>query len=573
MKLKGTAVSGGYAAARIFLYDHDRPDVAETYIEPGTSAAAVAEYRAGRDAARKELESTAARLEASNDDRAKIFKAQVSILCDEAIDEDICELINEEGLCPQWAVKKVFDKYANRLRSGRSTLIRERAADLEDVSARLIRCFGNGQSRGPAAFDGPVILAAYELMPSDVEALDKDSVLAIITETGGYSSHAAIIARSRGIPAVLGIPGLMGCLQGKTAAAVDACHGTVELDPDERLCAEYRLMAKEFNEERESAERFRKKECLSADGTHVDIELNIAAGTDEELYAGSYLDGIGLFRTEFLFMGRDSLPDEEEQYRIYSRVLRAYGGKPVTLRTLDIGGDKQTGCIPQPHEDNPFLGRRALRLCFDMPELFKTQIRASLRASVHGKLRLMLPMVASMDDIYLAREYIRQAEKELALRGEPFDPDYMLGIMVEIPSIAIMADSAAEEVDFASIGSNDLCQYTLAVDRLSPSVSKYYRPLDPAMLRLIKYTVDEFKKRGKSIGICGELGGEPVPAIALVGLGLRKLSMNLSSVAKIKKTISELSIAQMRSAAEDALRAKTAAEAEAAIRRHMKREE
>lgn len=567
MQLKGTAVSHGYAVGKAYLYKPYVPEIEEALIEANETQTALSAFKNARLAANTELEQIVNRLEERKDDKAKIFSAHIGILFDVAIEEDIIELICEEQYSPEWAIKKTFDKYIRIIQRGRDKTIGERADDLKDVCTRLLRCIKGIPEANLSVFDQPMILVAHDLMPSDTAGLDRNQILAILTEVGGPTSHSAIIAKSYGIPAVLGIPGLLEYVQSGALLAVDACQGTIEISPDPKCASEYEMLAENFRLEKEKTDKYKKLECRTADGVHIDINLNIANGTEEELDAASYVDGIGLFRTEFLFMGRDSLPSEDEQYEIYKNVLAAYGGKPVTLRTLDIGGDKQTDCIQQPHEENPFLGRRALRLCFDMPELFRTQIRAALRASVYGKLWLMLPMVGSMDDISLAKKYIREAEESLVAQGIPFDRDYKLGIMVEIPSIALLSDMAAQEVDFASIGSNDLCQYTLAVDRMSPSVSKYYQPFHPAVLRLIKYTVDQFTLAEKKVSICGEMGGDPYAAIILVGLGMRKLSMGIASVAKVKEMLSKISLPQTEEIAAQALYARTAADVEEIIKK------
>lgn len=562
MQLKGTAVSGGYAVGEAYLYDPYVPVVKETLIKEYEAEAAISAFKKARLKANEELEGMIERLKARDEGKAQIFAAHTRLLFDVAIEEEILELISEEQYSPGWAIKAAFDKYMRIIKKGRNKIIGERADDLKDVCTRLLRCLEGIPEAKLDDLDKPVILVAHDLVPSDTADLDREKVLAILTEVGGPTSHCAIIAKSYGIPAILGIPGLMDEVGGGALLAVDACSGTVELDPDERCVAENKRLAEEFRAEKERTDKFKTLECRTADGVPIDICINIANGTDEELAAAKFVDGIGLFRTEFLFMGRDQLPGEDEQYEIYKKVLAAYAGKPVTLRTLDIGGDKQTACIDQPHEENPFLGRRALRLCFDMPQLFKTQIRAALRASVYGELWIMLPMVGSMEEIYLAKKYIKEAEDELKQRSLPFNENYKLGIMIEIPSIALISDMAAREVDFASIGSNDLCQYTLAVDRMSPLVSKYYQPFNPAMLRLIGYTVEQFCAAGKTISICGEMGGDPCAAAILIGLGMRKLSMGISSVARVKEMISKITVSQAEKTAARALQAKTAAEAE-----------
>jgi phosphotransferase system enzyme I (PtsI) len=400
------------------------------------------------------------------------------------------------------------------------------------------------------------------LLPSDTASLDRGRVLAIITEAGGPTSHSAIIARSYGIPAVLGIEGLLATLEkSKTeSAAVDAESGEVFLNPDAELAAKFSERRKMFIKKREEALRFLGVEARTKDGVRVELGLNIGKVDDKELEGEAYTDFSGLFRTEFLFMGRDKLPGEDEQYEVYRKVLERYGERPVSLRTLDIGGDKPLSSMELPREDNPFLGNRALRLCFTHPEIFKTQLRAALRASVHGNLWLMLPMVGSIDDIRKAKKYINEVRAELTEKKIPFNKNFKTGIMIEIPAIAMIADLAAAEVDFASIGSNDLCQYLCAADRINPAVSAYYQSYHPGLFRMIGNVVAAFNKAGKPISVCGELGGDAVAAPLLIGLGLRKLSMGFASVAELKRVLAGLSLGEAEALAKKALVLQTAEE-------------
>lgn len=299
-----------------------------------------------------------------------------------------------------------------------------------------------------------------------------------------------------------------------------------------------------------------------ADGTLIPIHLNLGSVSSYELAAAACTDGVGLFRTEFLYIDQKQLPTEEEQYKIYKKLLTAYGDRPVTLRTLDIGGDKSLRCMELPEEKNPFLGNRALRLCFTMPEMFLTQLRAALRASVHGDLRIMFPMVGSLDDIRRAKGFVEQAKAQLEERGIPYKKDVKLGIMVEVPSIALIADLAAKEVDFASIGTNDLVQYAAAVDRLNPALGEYYQSFHPALFRLMGYVAESFAREGKPVSVCGEMAGDPLAAAVLVGLGVNKLSMGLPSVARIKKLLSGLTMEKARELADKARILSTSREVE-----------
>jgi phosphotransferase system enzyme I (PtsI) len=334
-----------------------------------------------------------------------------------------------------------------------------------------------------------------------------------------------------------------------------------------RSLAYYRRKREEYLSCVKMLEQYLDRPAVTKDGRRIEIGLNIGSREEDMDSRRKYVDMVGLFRTEFMYMNSDYLPTEEQQFEAYMKILITFGKKPVILRTLDIGGDKALPCLALPKEENPFLGKRALRLCFDRPELFKTQLRAALRASIYGNLWIMFPMVGSMDDLRRAKKILEEVKQELAEEKIAFSKEVKAGIMIEIPSIAIMAEKAAKEVDFASIGTNDLCQYLLAADRINPEVAGYYQSYHPALFSLIGHVAAEFHKAGKPICICGELGGDELAVPVLVGLGMDRLSMNFSSVAKIKKLLSEMTIQQMQAYAQAVTGMDTAAEAEEYLRK------
>jgi phosphotransferase system enzyme I (PtsI) len=449
-------------------------------------------------------------------------------------------------------------------------LIRERAVDFDDVRKRLIRLWHGVEESNLAALTEPVVIAAHDLLPSDTASMDRKKVLAILTEVGGSASHSAIIARSYEIPAILGIPDLMSLVRQDQIVAVDAGAGEAVLDPDSGLAEAWERRREEFLKEAAETRQFLGAPSCTACGISIDIGLNIGGADEQELAGEAYTDLVGLFRTEFLYMGRNTLPSEEEQFIVYKKILQRWGNRPVTLRTLDIGGDKTLSSMNLPKEDNPVLGNRALRLCFTYPEIFKTQLRAALRASVFGKLWLMLPMVGGIDDIRRAKACVAEARGELDAEGIEYDKHFKTGIMIEIPSIAVIADLAAKEVDFASIGTNDLCQYLTAVDRMNPQVARHYQTYHPAMFRLIGKVVEQFNRAGKPIGVCGEMGGDPLAAPVLVGLGMRKLSMGLASIARIKRVLSSLTLAKAGELAGAVVDLSTAQEVENYLKANLK---
>ena len=550
MEYKGNPVSEGIAVGKAYLYQPYVPQVTEGEIPEDQAPAAVARYEELLEGAKQELAAIRERLEKAGDgDKAKIFTAHQDILFDVAMDEEIRDKITYDFMTPEWAIHKVYEKFIKILNKAKDDLIRERVADMRDVKNRLLRIAAGVPEKNLAALGEPVIVVAHDLLPSDTATLDRKNVLALVTEIGGATSHSAIIARSYEIPALLGVDGAMENLSHGQEIAVDAVEGLLVADPSGEVKADFAKKREAFLKRREEEKKFLGVEPRMADGTLLPVHLNVGSANDQELAAEKYTDGVGLFRTEFIYMGKEQLPTEDEQYEIYKKVLTAFGDRPVTIRTLDIGGDKKLQCMELPVEENPFLGNRALRLCFSMPEVFLTQLRAALRASVHGNLWIMFPMVGSMDDIRRAKAFVQQAKDQLDAQGVPYSPDVKLGIMVEIPSIALVADLAAKEVDFASIGTNDLTQYSIAVDRMNPALGEYYQNYHPALFRLIGYVVKSFTQEGKPVSVCGEMGGDPLAAAVLVGLGMSKLSMGAASVARIKKLLSGLTMEKARTLA------------------------
>jgi len=559
MLLTGNGVSSGITLGTIHIYSNDQILPEKSLCVPGEEQIELDRYETVKRKALDELELIILAMGKNDPEKAKIFRAHEDIVNDVAINEEIPDKILNEHWNGDWAIYKIYDTFLRMVKKAPDPVIAERYADFEDVQRRLLRLWFNKNETGLSVLNKPVIVAAKELLPSDTVAMDVGNVLAIITETGGSTSHSAIIAKSYGIPAVLGIQGLLEKAKQGQTAAVNAGEGIVYLDPDAATIEDYTQKTKAWRKERETAEKFRNIDALTADKERIEIGLNIANADEKELEAAGYVDSIGLFRTEFLYMGREDLPGEEEQFLTYKKVLERFGKKPVILRTLDIGGDKTLRSLELPKEENPFLGNRALRLCFIHPELFTTQIRACLRASVYGNLWIMLPMVGSLDDIRKAKGYINNVREELEKEGKPCG-DFKIGIMIEIPSVALVAAHAAKEVDFASIGSNDLCQYLCAADRMNSAVENYYQSYHPALFRLIKETVDAFADAGKPVSICGELGSDPLAVPLLIGLGIRKFSMGAASVAQIKRVVSGLTIEKVKKLAQKTLEFATAEE-------------
>ena len=453
------------------------------------------------------------------------------------IEQEIKDAVIYDFSNLDWAIYSVFNKYCNMLSKVADEHMQERVADLKDVCLRLLRIYNNVAEKNLSTLNQPVILVAEDLFPSDTAVLNQNSILAIVTEKGGPTSHSAIIAKSYRIPALAGVRDALSKLHDGQKIIVDALKGELHTDFTPESQEKFESLKADFYEVCQESQKYLLQSCTTAGREKVSILLNIGSANDLELSAEPYTDGVGLFRSEFLYMERHALPSEEEQYKIYKKVLLAFRGKLVILRTLDIGGDKKLDCMQLPREQNPFLGNRGLRLCFSNLDIFKIQLRAALRASEHGELGIMFPMVSSLDEIQKAKEIVYQVERELKAEGQLTSPNYKLGVMIETPSIAMLADKVAQEVDFASIGTNDLCQYATAVDRMNENVSEYYQSYHPAMIRMLHYIIGQFHQLEKPISICGELGGDPLMVPALIGMGIRKLSMGVAALASVKKVV------------------------------------
>ena len=568
MRYTGTAVSAGVVIGKVYLYERFVSDVSKCPM--GTPAEEAAHYLAARDAAQGELETLCQHFtELGDNEKASIFSAHLEILSDETMDEEIQAGISGGESSGPWVIRSVYEQYASMFEQLADPIIRERAVDLRDVCARLLRCWEGLPEQNLSALPEPVIIITHDLVPSDTATLDRNNVLGIVTEIGGSTSHSAIIARSYEIPAVLGVSGIVSQLEDRQEVILDAVDGAILTGFDEEVRSAYEAKRREILRRQAHTKLYIDREPITPDGVRIAVELNIASAEPQNLEYAKYTDGVGLFRSEFLYMGRSALPTEEEQFQAYRKVLMTYGSRPVILRTLDIGGDKPLDCLDIPKEDNPFLGNRALRLCFQHPDMFRTQLRASLRASVYGNLWLMFPMVASMDDIRRAKSCLDSAKAELTAEGIPFSPDLKVGIMVEIPAIAFLADQAAREVDLASIGTNDLTQYLTAVDRGNPEVRAYYQTYHPSLFRLIGYVVRSFAAQGKPVGVCGEMGGDPLAAAVLIGLGMRQLSMGAASVASIKQMILSTSCETAKALAETVCGLSTADEVRKYLKEHI----
>lgn len=552
MKWQGKGVSEGLAMAQIHLFTPKLPEISR---QPAADAEAeVAKLEATLAAAEEELRGLyETAKEKMGEQEAEIFDAHLTILGDEySVREPIIQRIREQKQNAAAAIEDQFDELAQMFRSLGDELMAERAADAEDLKQQLLRiCLGCGR-QDLSVLPGDVIVLAEELTPSDTVRMDTAHVKGIATRLGGATAHSAIIARTLGIPAAAGIDGWQTEALNGHMAILDGADGTLTVDPTDEETACYQSRKAQADCEAQALEAFRTSPSQTKDGAALEICANIVTPQEAQQAMKYGADGVGLFRSEFLFMDRDALPTEDEQFEAYRTASQTMAGKPLIIRTLDVGGDKKLPTLELPHEDNPFLGFRAIRMTLSHPEIFRPQLRAILRAAAYGDVRVMFPMIGSMDQLREAKALLREQEQTLQAEGVPTGP-VKVGMMVEIPAAAVLAEEFAKEVDFFSIGTNDLTQYTLAVERGNAAVAHLYAPEHPAVLRLIAMTAQAAAEQHIPCGMCGEAAGDPKLAPAFVGMGVNELSMSPRRVPAVRKLLSGLTMDECRQAAEKLL--------------------
>lgn len=554
---EGCPVSRGVAAGRTLVYHPYVPQIGQREYA-ATPAERFRLCCEAIDRAREELRRLAERLDAEASPRADVMRAHYELVDDPALAEEL-ELASET-MQPDVAIHTVCLRFADMLCSVDDPCIRERAADYADISRRLIRVLEGAAEVSLSSLSEPCIIVADELLPSDTVAIDRKNVLGILTVKGAETSHMAIIARDYGIPAISGLQDIDIRVETGDMLVLDARElrqGHVFLRPDEETLHTYRMLVQEERQTQEREQAALRGPARTKDGIEIDVLLNLSVVKKEDLETAPFSGGVGLFRTEFLYLEGDQQPSEENQYQCYRQVLDAFAGKPVTMRTLDVGGDKELPCLQMPREDNPFLGKRGLRLCLELTDVLQTQLKAALRAAAHGNLNIMFPMVTCVEDIQAAAAMVEQARKELNDRNCEAGP-IRLGVMVEVPALALISNVVARYVDFVSIGTNDLCQYLTAADRTNPEVAHWYQSFHPAVLRMIQQVADSFIAAGKEVSVCGELAGNPLATELLVGLGIRKLSVSAGTLGRIKQRLSEFTIEQAEHTAREALELESA---------------
>ncbi|WP_161877781.1 phosphoenolpyruvate--protein phosphotransferase [Alkalibacterium sp. MB6] len=492
--------------------------------------------------------------ESLGEEEAQVFDAHVMVLSDPDLIDQANAVINDEKTNAEYAFKQVTDTFISMFEAMEdNAYMQERAADIRDVRKRVLARLLNVTLPSPATIDKEVIIVAEDLTPSDTAQLNKQYVKAFVTNIGGRTSHSAIMARSLEIPAIVGTKNITELVSEGDQLIVDGLEGDVYINPSEEEQDRYQNKADEFDTLRKEWDRLKDEPSLTKDGKHVELAANIGTPKDLEGVKNNGGEAVGLYRTEFLYMDSTELPSEDEQYESYKQVLEGMDNKPVVVRTMDIGGDKELPYLELPKEMNPFLGYRAIRVSLDQDSIFRTQLRALLRASVHGTLRIMFPMIATLQEFRDAKAILDEERANLENDGVDISDSIQVGIMIEIPAAAVLADQFAKEVDFFSIGTNDLIQYTMAADRMNEQVSYLYQPYNPSILRLVKNVIDAAHKEGKWAGMCGEMAGDQTAVPILLGLGLDEFSMSATSILKTRSLLKTLDSVEMAELAEKAV--------------------
>ncbi|SHH63698.1 phosphoenolpyruvate--protein phosphotransferase [Clostridium grantii] len=533
---KGIAASKGYAIGTIVIKEDTEIIIDTTKItdvEGEISNLNVA-LEASKDQLAKIRDKAEKELGA---DKAAVFSSHIMLLDDPELSSAIIDKIQNDKDNAVKATSEIINMYVGIFGSMDDEYMRERASDIKDVGNRVLANLTNSSTGEVDDLAENSIVVAHDLTPSDTAQLDKSKVVAFLTNIGGRTSHSAIMARTLEIPAIVGLNDITTSVTNGDTVIVDGSEGIVIINPNEATIEEYKAKQAEFEKEKERLKSLINVRTITKAGKRTEVCGNIGKAEDVNQVLENGGEGIGLFRTEFLYMDRNEMPTEEEQFNSYKYVAEKMGEKPVVIRTLDIGGDKVLPYLPLPEEMNPFLGYRAIRLCLDKKDIFKIQLRALLRASAYGNIKIMFPMIASLSEFLAAKEVLQECMEELRSEGKDFNENLEVGMMVEIPSAAVCADELAKYVDFFSIGTNDLIQYTLAADRMNEKVSYLYDPMHPAVLRLIKMTIDGAHSQGKWCGMCGEAAGDETVIPTLVQYGLDEFSMSASSILRAKELI------------------------------------
>lgn len=557
--ISGIAASPGLAFGKALLLIEDEIVINNKKIDELQVDSEIERFHSGRKKASSQLEVIKNKAaETLGEEKEAIFEGHIMLLEDEELEQEIITLITKNKLTAEAAVFKIIDEQASALEELDDEYLKERAADVRDIGKRLLKNILNMPIVDLGAIADEVILVAKDLTPSETAQLNLDKVLGFITDIGGRTSHTSIMARSLELPAIVGTGNITNAVKNGDFLVLDAINNEVLINPSNQIIEQKKIISQNYIDEKNELIKLKNLPATTLDGHNVEVCANIGTVRDVAGAERNGAEGVGLYRTEFLFMDRDSLPSEDEQFLAYKAVAEAVGDQAVIVRTMDIGGDKELPYMNFPKEENPFLGWRAIRICFDRKEILDAQIKAILRASVFGKLRIMFPMIISVSEIRQLKLEIARLKDELRADNTPFDENIEIGVMIETPAAAMIAHHLAKEVDFFSIGTNDLTQYTLAVDRGNDMISHLYNPLSPSVLLLIKRVIDASHAEGKWTGMCGELAGDERATLLLLGMGLDEFSMSAISIPRIKKIVRNANFVEAQKLAQEALEQATA---------------
>jgi len=559
--MKGIGASPGIAVGRVVIHWKEQIDILREFVEEPERE--IGRFRTAMEFAGEQIRETYSRvLETVGPGEAAIFKSHGLMLRDPDFVGQIERMILDESVNAEWAVKTVADSLIQIFESMGNDYMKARSDDVKDISDRVLKLLLQVGGVDLSNLREKSVVVAREITPSDISQLDRENTLGIVSETGGKSSHSAILARTLEIPAVMGVREILDYVENGDLIIVDGETGQVFINPDDETVARYEDLLEKYECFKKSLSEIRGMSTVTLDGVEIELAANVASPKDLDDVFKNDGEAIGLYRTEFLYLDSSLLPPEDLQFEDYKNVVEAMEGRPVIIRTLDIGGDKKLDYLAIPEEENPFLGYRAIRLCLDRQEIFKVQLRAILRASAFGCVRILFPMISSLEELRAAKKILEETKEELRKEGIPFDESVQSGIMVEVPSAAILSDYFAKEVDFFSIGTNDLIQYTVAVDRGNEKLSHLYSQFHPAVLRLIKTVIDNGREAGIWVGMCGESAGDPKLIPVLLGMGLKEFSMTASSILQARWIIRNLRKSDLEQAAEKVLSLPTAEDVE-----------
>jgi len=559
--MKGTGASPGIALGKALVIENEPLVVEKKEIE--STEKEKSRFLEALEKSKEQLKKVREKaLKEMGQEKAAIFEAHLMILEDPELIQSTTKKIEDEGLNGEYAFKEITTQFVSIFEAMDNEYMKERAADIRDVSDRVLRNLMDQPIIDLSILDEEVILIAHDLTPSDTATMNKEKVLGFLTNIGGRTSHTAIMARSLEIPAVVGLKDITEKVNTSDFIVLNGETGEVMINPDEEEIQKYKTMKEKYEHEKKELESLKDQPSITPDGRKVELAGNIGTPKDIDGLLKNDAEGVGLYRTEFIYMDRDSMPTEDEQFEAYKEVLESLNPKPIVIRTLDIGGDKELPYLHIDKEMNPFLGYRAIRLCLKDQEIFKTQLRALLRASIYGKLKIMFPMISSLEELLEAKKILNEVKKDLDKEGIEYSKDIEVGMMIEVPSAAIISDILAKHVDFFSIGTNDLIQYTTAVDRMNEKIHYLYNPFNPAVLRLIKMVIDNGHKEGIWVGMCGEMAGDKRMIPILLGMGLDEFSMSPISILPARKLIRSLKHEDMKKVAENVLSMGSAEEIE-----------